>query len=129
MKKNKKAEANFFEVSWPLTAKSETMFFNGELFSGEGLAWLSSQRGQKLLDSIFGALEEAAGKGRSKLRLNFTPNSLEADGRDGWYFEYGNIKFVASCNPVDLVEIIEKKGFTIVDAVLTDDSCFLFVSW
>lgn len=129
LQRNNKGKENTFNVYWPLNPKSETLFFNGEIFSCGGLAWLSSRHGQKLLDSIFGSLEQAAKKARSKLMLRFSTNSFENNVWSDWYFEEDGIGFIPSCNPNDLIEIIERRGFTIVETQLADDICMISVSW
>lgn len=84
--------------------------------------WLSSRRGQELLEEIFTCLSEAAGAGKAKLKLNFSIS------KEGWYFKKSLSKF-HSCRPDELVEIIELEGFIVEDTTSTEKNYAISVSW
>ena len=113
-------ENNYFEIRWDLDCTST--HFNDSLFSANGLSWLVSSSGQKLLDSIFHTLSFSAEQGHSKTKLSF------ALSEDGWYFVNNFIK-ISSCSPDDLVEIIKIEDFVINDTSSTAKSYSILVSW
>jgi hypothetical protein len=123
--RDERAAANIFLVSWEFYLVGFKKFFNGTLFSARGLAWLSMFSGQLLLESVFGVLENTSVKGHSERVLNFRYSTLE----EGWSFERDSNIFVNSCNPIDLVEIIERKGFVVDSTNTTNDSFTISVTW
>lgn len=121
--KDRRSAKNTFSVWWG--TGSDSAIFNAELFCRAGLSWLSRRHGQKLLDEIFKALEEAANKGSTSLTLHFV---LPSDDQ-GWYFKRSSGSTFESCSPDDLVEIIERRGFTIDDTQSFYGSYKIRVSW
>ena len=95
---------------------------NDPLLSDSGLAWLSSYRGQNLIEEIFHSLSTAAEKGKTQLKLEF---SL---ANDGWLFVVGSKK-VFCCMPDEINEIIARENFTIDDTTSTEKSYSIKVSW
>jgi len=123
LSKDWRSDENIFKVSWRL--KIQERFPDVELFTAEGLAWLSQTVGQRLIDGVFLSLENAAEKGRQKLNLKF---QILTDDRD-WYFVRSAREKLLCCSPDDLVEIIQRRGFTVDDTHATDDSYGIDVSW
>jgi hypothetical protein len=113
-------EGNFFKIIW--TSESGDTHMNKPLVSAEGLAWLSSYRGQSLIELIFESLSSAAEQGKSIYKLDFSLS------KDGWYFLYSGRK-IYCCIPVELVGIIEQQSFTIDSTASTDESFSIKVSW
>lgn len=113
-------EGNIFKIKW--TSEPGDKHMNQPLLSGEGLAWLSSYRGQVLIEAMFEALSDAADQGKSKIKLDFTLTI------DGWYFLSDGRKLFC-CIPDELVGIIERQGFIIDNTSSTDESYSIQVSW
>jgi hypothetical protein len=113
-------EGNKLKIRW--TAEEGGTHMNDPLLSGVGLAWLSTYRGQNLIEEIFGSLSSAAEMGKTNLRLDFSLT------RDGWLFVVGSRK-VFCCMPDELVEVIIRENFTINDIISTQKSYAIKVSW
>lgn len=113
-------EGNKLKIRW--SAEEGSTFMNDPLLSDVGLAWLSTYRGQNLIEEVFESLSNAAEMGKSTLKLDFSLS------KDGWYFLTGGRK-VFSCMPDELVEIISRENFTIDDTVSTQKSYAIKVSW
>jgi hypothetical protein len=113
-------EGNKLKIRW--FAEEGGTFMNDPLLSDVGLAWLSTYRGQNLIEEVFESLSNAAEMGKSTLKLDFSLS------KDGWYFLTGGRK-VFSCMPDELVEIISRENFTIDDTVSTQKSYAIKVSW
>lgn len=113
-------EGNILKIRWANEAGST--FMNDPLLSDVGLAWLSTYRGQSLVEKVFESLSSAAELGKSTLKLDFSLS------KDGWYFLADGRK-VFSCMPDELVAIIARENFTIDDTVSTQKSYTIKVSW
>jgi len=113
-------DGNFFKIKWISEAGSS--FMNAPLLSDSGLAWLSTYRGQNLIESIFNALSDAAEQGKSSVKLDFSLTE------DGWYFLFDGRK-IYCCMPDEIVDIIEQENFTIDETLSTDNSYLIKVSW
>jgi hypothetical protein len=113
-------EGNKLKIRW--TADEGGTHMNDPLLSGVGLAWLSTYRGQNLIEEIFGSLSSAAEMGKTNLRLDF---SLI---KDGWFFVGGGRK-VFCCMPDELVELIIRENFAINDVTSTQKTYAIKVSW
>lgn len=113
-------DGNKLKIRW--STETESTFMNEPLLSDVGLAWLSTYRGQTLLEEVFDTLSSAAEMGKSSLKLDFTLS------KDGWYFLSGGRKFISSM-PDELVAIIARENFTIDDTVSTQKSYAIKVSW
>ena len=113
-------EGNKLKIRW--TTESDKTFMNDPLLSDIGLAWLSTYRGQNLIEEVFESLSCAAEIGKSTLKLDFSLS------KDGWYFLAGGRK-IYSCMPDELVAIIAREKFTIDDTVSTLKSYAIKVSW
>jgi hypothetical protein len=83
---------------------------NAPLLSDTGLAWLSTYRGQSLVEEVFDALSAAAESGKSSTKLDFSLS------KDGWYFLASERK-IFSCMPDELVDIIARENFSIESAL------------
>jgi hypothetical protein len=114
------AKRNLLKIRW--NAEAGSTYMNDPLLSDVGLAWLSTYRGQNLIEQIFNSLNSAAEMGKTNLKLDF---SLTADG---WLFVVGS-KNVFCCMPDELVEIIAREEFTIDDTTSTKKSYAIKVSW
>jgi hypothetical protein len=110
---------NKLKVTWD--AEPHSKFLNASLFSGAGLTWLSSSYGQKLISSVFEALKEASEEGKQQLTLRFKLV------KDGWYFT-DSVDYYC-CVPDELVDIIEREGFEIIDTDSTEKSYKITVGW
>ncbi len=113
-------EGNKLKIRW--ANEAESTFMNDPLLSDVGLAWLSTYRGQSLIEEVFESLSSAAEMGKSTLKLDFSLS------KDGWYFLADGRK-VFSCMPDELVAIIARENFTIDDTVSTQKSYAIKVSW
>ena len=113
-------EGNKLKIRW--ATQGESTFMNYPLLSDVGLAWLSSYRGQNLIEEIFDSLSSAAEMGKTDLKLDFSLT------KDGWSFAVGSRK-VYCCMPDELVEIIARENFTIDDTKSTQKSYAIKVSW
>lgn len=113
-------EGNKLKIRW--TAEEGSTYMNDPLLSDVGLAWLSTYRGQTLIEEIFDSLSSAAEMGKTNLKLDF------ALTKDGWSFVVGSRK-VFCCMPDELVEIIARENFTIDDTTSTQKSYAIKVSW
>lgn len=123
LSKDKRSAENQFLVWWG--TESTDRILTDILFCRVGLRWLTGQNGQKLVDEIFGVLEESANKGQNSLTLNFVLTSDD----EGWFFNLSNGTSIKSCRPDDLVEIIERRGFLINDTQSFYGSYKIKVSW
>ena len=113
-------EGNKLKIRW--ATEAESTFMNYPLLSDVGLVWLSSYRGQNLIEEIFDSLSSAAEMGKTNLKLDFSLT------KDGWSFAVGSRK-VYCCMPDELVEIIARENFTIDDTKSTQKSYAIKVSW
>jgi hypothetical protein len=113
-------ESNKLKIKW--SSEQGSTFMNAPLLSAEGLAWLSSYRGQSLIELVFETLSEAAEQGMSSIKLDFSLTN------DGWNFLYKGRK-IYCCMPDELVGIIELQNFTIDDSSSKSNSYFIKVSW
>jgi hypothetical protein len=113
-------EGNKLKIRW--IADEGSTFMNAPLLSDIGLAWLSTYRGQSLIEEVFDALSDTAERGKSSLKLDFSLT------KDGWFFLFDGRK-IYCCMPDELVNIIEREGFTIDDTTSTDNSYSIKVSW
>lgn len=113
-------EGNTLKIRW--TADECSTYMNEPLLSDVGLAWLSTYRGQNLIEEIFDSLSSAAEMGKTNLKLDFSLT------KDGWSFVVGSRK-VFCCMPDELVEIIARENFTIDDTKSTQKSYAIKVSW
>ena len=113
-------EGNALKIRW--TAEAGHTYMNDPLLSDVGLAWLSTYRGQNLIEEIFDSLSSAAEMGKINLRLDFSLTN------DGWSFAVGSRK-IFCCMPDELVEIISRENFTIDDTTSTQKSYAIKVSW
>jgi hypothetical protein len=113
-------ESNKLKIRW--SSEQGSTFMNAPLLSAEGLAWLSSYRGQSLIELVFETLSEAAEQGMSSIKLDFSLTN------DGWNFLYKGRK-IYCCMPDELVGIIELQNFTIDDSSSKSNSYFIKVSW
>ena len=113
-------EGNTLKIRW--TADEGSTYMNEPLLSDVGLAWLSTYRGQNLIEEIFDSLSSAAEMGKTNLKLDFSLT------KDGWSFVVGSRK-VFCCMPDELVEIIARENFTIDDTTSTQKSYAIKVSW
>jgi hypothetical protein len=113
-------ENSLLQIRW--STESNSTFMNDPLLSDVGLAWLSTYRGQNLIDAIFDSLNSAAEIGKTNLDLIF---SLD---KDGWSFNAGTSK-VFCCMPNEIVYIIGSKNFTIDDTSSAQKSYSIKVSW
>jgi hypothetical protein len=95
---------------------------NAPLLSDLGLAWLSTDSGQSLIEVVFESLGDAAEKGKSNVVLNFSLT------KDGWYFHFYERKFFC-CMPDELVDIIAGENFLIDDTIATENSYSIKVRW
>jgi hypothetical protein len=91
------------------------------IFSVAGLTWLSTFRGQTLLDILLGCIEADATEGKETCCLRFANNN-------GWYFADSEKK-TPSCDPKDLKEILVSKGFKVSVKKLDGQKFQLQVSW
>lgn len=114
-------ENNEFRVFWH--SANQRYCLSEPLFSNEGIFWLSKITGQHLISQIFDALAQSAGNGRRKHGLTF---QLE---EEGWFFEREKGNLIFSCMPDELVELVERQGFTVYDTQATDHSYRIKVSW
>jgi hypothetical protein len=114
------AEGNKLKIRW--SSEHGSNFMNAPLLSDLGLAWLSTDRGQSLIEVVFYALSDAAENGKSNLELNFSLT------KDGWYFLFYTRK-IFCCMPDELVDIIAYENFTIDDTIATEKSYLIKVSW
>jgi len=110
---------NKLKIAW--AKEPVNKFLNVSLFSGPGLTWLSSYYGQRLINVIFEAFKDAAEDGENQLTLKFNLTN------DGWYFKSA-VEYYC-CVPDELVDIIEREGFTIIDTTSTEKSYSIKVSW
>lgn len=94
---------------------------NKPIFSGVGLTWLSTFKGQTLLDVLLGFIEADASEGKKKSCLTFGYNN-------GWYLADSEKK-TFSCEPKDLQEIFVSKGFKVSIKELDGPKVKLLVSW
>jgi hypothetical protein len=113
-------KGNTLKIRW--TAEEGSTYMNDPLLSDVGLAWLSTYRGQKLIEDIFYSLSSAAEMGKTNLKLDFSLT------KEGWSFVIGSRK-VFCCMPDELVEIIARENFTIEDTTSTPKSYAIKVSW
>ena len=113
-------EGNTLKIKW--ASETGNTYMNDPLLSDVGLAWLSTYRGQNLVEAIFDSLNSAAEMGKTSLKLNF---SLD---KDGWLFNSDSRK-VFSCMPNELVEIISRENFSIDDTSSTQKTYSIKVSW
>ena len=113
-------ESNKLKIRW--SSEQGSTFMNAPLLSDIGLAWLSTYRGQSLIEEIFLNLSRAAESGKLSQKLDFSLTD------DGWYFLSGGHK-IYSCMPDELVDIIAREGFTIDDTSSTDVTYSIKVSW
>lgn len=113
-------EGNILKISW--TSEAGDTHMNNPLLSADGLAWLSSYRGQNLIEEVFEALSSAASNGKSTLKLEFS------SVKDGWFFVSSSRK-IYSCQPSQLGEIIQREGFTIQSETATLKNYAIKVSW
>ena len=113
-------KGNTLKIRW--TTEEGSTYMNDPLLSDVGLAWLSTYRGQKLVEDIFYSLSSAAEMGKTNLKLDFSLTM------DGWSFVVGSRK-VFCCMPDELVEIIARENFTIDDTTSTQKSYAIKVSW
>jgi len=113
-------KGNTLKIRW--SAEEGSTYMNDPLLSDVGLAWLSTYRGQKLIEDIFYSLSSAAEMGKTNLKLDFSLT------KEGWSFVIGSRK-VFCCMPDELVEIIAKENFTIDDTTSTQKSYSIKVSW
>ena len=113
-------EGNALKIRW--TAEAGNTYMNDPLLSDVGLAWLSTYRGQNLIEEIFDSLSSAAEMGKTNLTLDFSLTN------DGWSFVVGSRK-IFCCMPDELVEIISRENFTIDDTTSTQKSYAIKVSW
>ena len=113
-------KGNTLKIRW--SAEEGSTYMNDPLLSDVGLAWLSTYRGQKLIEDIFYSLSSAAEMGKTNLKLDFSLT------KDGWSFVVGSRK-VFCCMPDELVEIIARENFTIDDTTSTQKSYAIKVSW
>ena len=98
------------------------MSINSKLFSGEGLAWLSSSKGQKLIEALFNSISQAAKNGKNNIKLNFYLD------KKGWYFKNG-FEVLECCLPEDLLEIIGIENFKIGETIIKEKSYSVTVNW
>jgi hypothetical protein len=101
-------EGNKLKIRW--TSEEGSTFMNAPLLSDTGLAWLSTYRGQSLVEEVFDALSAAAESGKSSTKLDFSLS------KDGWYFLASERK-IFSCMPDELVDIIARENFSIESAL------------
>ena len=113
-------EGNILKISW--TSEAGDTHMNKPLLSADGLAWLSSYRGQSLIEEVFEALSSAASNGKATHMLEF---SLV---KDGWIFVSSSRK-IYSCQPNQLAEIIQREGFTVQSETATLENYSIKVSW
>jgi len=113
-------KGNILKIRW--AAQEGGTYMNDLLFSDVGLAWLSTSRGQNLIEEIFDSLTSASEMAKTNLNLNFSLT------KDGWSFLVGGRK-VFCCMPDELVEIIASENFTIDDTTSTQKSYAIKVSW
>ena len=97
-------------------------FFNDDLFSSNGLTWLSRSNGQILLENLFLDLKNASELGKSNLILGFNLTDI------GWYYTSGKNDFYC-CLPNDLVDLFYWYGFSIDDTISDETSYEIHVSW
>lgn len=91
------------------------------IFSDVGLTWLSTFRGQTLLDVLLGFIEADASEGKDKSCLTFGNNM-------GWYFANSEKK-TFSCDPKDLQEILVLRGFKVGVKKIDRLKVQLLISW
>jgi hypothetical protein len=113
-------EGNKIKIRW--SSAVENLYMNETLFSGIGLAWLSGEKGQLLVEEIFNRLRSAAEMGKTFIKLNFKLTT------EGWSLILGHKK-VSCCMPDELTEIIAIENFTIADTTSTAKSYSIQVSW
>ena len=114
------SEGNILKISW--TSEAGDTHMNKPLLSADGLAWLSSYRGQNLIEEVFEALSSAASNGKSTHKLEFS------SVKDGWLFVTSSRK-IYSCQPNQLAEIIQREGFTVQSETATLKNYSIKVSW
>ena len=110
---------NKLKVVWE--AEPHSKFLNSSLFSGVGLTWLSSHYGQKLIAALFEALKDAAEGGLEQVTLKFKLS------KDGWYFS-DSVDYCC-CVPDELVDVIKREGYKIVQTESADKKYMITVSW
>lgn len=76
------------------------------LLSRSGLSWISSGHGQSLLQCINDSIEISSDLGRRKCTLDFSLRD------DGWFFKFKE-RFIPSCSPDDVVDLIKQDGLKI----------------
>jgi hypothetical protein len=113
-------EGNTLKIRW--NSEEGSTFMNAPLLSDIGLAWLSTYRGQILIEEVFNALSESAEMGKSSMKLDFSLT------KDGWYFHAGG-REIFCCMPDELVDIIARENFTIDDTIATEKTYSIKVSW
>lgn len=114
-------DKNHYKVQW--TSDEIPEFMSEPLFSRTGLNWISDEHGQKLLEAVFDSLKGAAVKGRDAASLKFKLTS------HGWYFVNDAGHHYQSCMPNDLVEIIARQDFTVVDTTSSANSYAINLRW
>jgi len=113
-------QGNKLKIRW--SADVGSTYMNDPLLSDVGLAWLSTYRGQNLIEFIFHTLSSAAEMGKTNFKLDFSLT------KDGWSFSVKGRK-VFCCMPDELVDIIARENFTIDDTTSTQKSYAIKVSW
>jgi len=114
------AKKRALKIEW-IDHESED-FFNNEIFSNKGLAWLSKSNGQSLLNAIFDGLKRASQSGKTKHKIKFSYTN------DGWYCLDGSKK-IHSCLPDELIEFLEWEGFTLDETISNESSYEIHLSW
>ncbi len=112
-------EGNKIFAYW--TAKSEQMCLHDPLLSGPGLSWISSGRGQSLLQFINESIEISSDHGQKKCVLEFSLRD------DGWFFKFKE-RFIPSCLPENVVDLIKQDGFEI-NSKPKKDAFSITVEW
>lgn len=113
-------DGNILKISW--TSEAGDTHMNKPLLSADGLAWLSSFRGQNLIEKVFEALSDAASNGKTTHKLEFS--SI----KEGWFFVSSSRK-IYSCQPDQLAEIIQREGFTVQNETATLNRYSIKVNW
>ena len=117
------AKANFFKVNWKVKSQSEVEFLQEPLLSCSGLAWVSNEYGQELVESVFSTLRHASEKGDSKVILVFEKT------KEGWHF-VNHLKYrKPSCLPEDINHILNLAGYKITDAKSAPAKFSIHVGW
>jgi len=112
---------NYYKAKWASDVIPD--FLNDPIFTRIGLNWISAGHGQNLLEAIFDCLKDVAAKGKNATSLKFKLTS------DGWYFLNNAGHHYQSCMPDDLVEIIARQDFKVVDTVSTAKSYIIKLRW